>query len=151
MPFFRIVLDAINVRTLTRVGNRDKYEIEFPSENNAKEHLSAVLQKLHVNANPFSETQDKRLASQKVTKYNLRLEDALTGISLEIRTETLTINLVGPDATELRKHVPKDRFTFVADIDIFSVKPVAVEDFLPQELLRSNQKMAETRILPLLT
>ena len=148
--FFPFVFRSIDISNLTRVGNRRKYHRAFESEAESKAALAEVLEKHAIGGSLLSSASDDTLKDKRLCQAALRYVDDKIGIRLDIGTATTAFTVSGPTPPGLKEHLPGKRYSLQLDVDIYTVKPIPSGDMYAEEFLRSNGKMLETRILPLL-
>lgn len=148
--FFGSVFRALDVRMLTRVGHRTFHHEIHPTKEDVNRRIAFLARQANAGASFFSDSQDPRLSSKQVRKFALSFEDEKVGIRVSVDGANTKINISGPHTQIIRDQLPKPDEVVVADIDIYTIKPMPVSDLLVNELAKSNMKMIKTRILPLL-
>jgi hypothetical protein len=149
-PFTRVLFNSLEITSLTRVGHRMYFHCPFESKADAETYIHRLSKERSIGGALFDSTEDPRLSAKKLTSFALRFEDEKIGIRLEVSAGDDKVNVSGPHAATVRKHLPQGRDVAIADIDIHTLKLMPVSDLLVEEWIRSNSKMAKTRILPLL-
>ncbi len=149
--FINIVLRNLEVKTLTRVAQRVIYHILTESKAEAEERLEKFAKRHHAGANVLSSSGDERLSAKKLRELMLRFEDEKTGINITLKAGESVFNITGPNSDELRPHIPPPKYFLVFSADIYTKQPLAAAELIVSELIRSNDKLVSTRLLPLFT
>lgn len=147
--FFTLLIDNLELTSVTRVGHRQVYQKRFPSLDEAKKYVGSAAKHFGVDAAVFSKFNDFRLSGKSVTEFIVKFEDENTGIRLESTTNQSTY--IAPHwATESQREgtTSKTFYNAVCDVDTFTIKPIATDQISIIDILSGNKKMLETRILP---
>lgn len=148
--FFGAAFRVLEIRTLTRVGHRTFHHEAHPTKDEVNKRIASLGKRANAGAAFFAESEDPRLSAKHLRKFALSFEDEKIGIRVSVEGANTKISVTGPHAQTIRDHLPKPDEVIVADIDIYTLKPITVTDLLVTELTKSNLKMIKTRILPLL-
>lgn len=149
-PFLNLVIKVFEIRSITRVGHRSIYHHPLKDKAEVLAYINDMGKKNGAGGSFFATSEDPRLSSKRLSAFSLTFEDEKIGIRLNIHPANTKINVNGPIAGDLRRHLPPASDVVVADIDISTLKPLQPPDLLINELIKSNTKMLKTRILPLL-
>ena len=146
---FPLLLNTIEVSTITRVGHRLTYRYPFSTLELRDAALRSLLAR-HRFADGFVEAmKDERLKQKALSTVVVRFEDDKTGYRLELRSGQSTFQLPGGAPAAVLASVPPDEFCILLDVDIFTTAPLPASQLLADELVKSGLKLMNTRILPL--
>lgn len=149
-PFFELIFRSFDIRSVSRVGHRIFYNGSVDSETTVSDHIEKLGLNASAGGSFFSTSDDPRLRTKKLAAFCLTFEDEKVGIRVNVSEGTSNVEVAGPYAEEIRKHLPPPAEVVDADFDVYTLKPLNVSDLLITELTKSNAKMVKTRILPLL-
>lgn len=146
--FFEIIIDHLSVKTLTRVGNLNHYEMTFESEIDVLKALPRVGSLLGVKVSGILEqSQDSQLSSLRVQSFRTHLDNGKTGLMISGRHDKKESIISGPLAGVLARHLPPSFHCLNLEFDRFTLAPMSARDLIPSALLESNDKMFRTQIL----
>jgi hypothetical protein len=143
---FPFILKALKVSTLTRIGHRLFYELQADNTEDAKRLIHEIARACRLGADFFSSIDDARLREKTAEEILLRFSDEKTGIMCSLKPTITAFNVEGPEF--LRPQLPKPKYAVTFDVDVYTIPAISTELFMPEDLIKSNIKMIETRILP---
>ena len=145
---FPLILTETEIKTLSRVGNRIFFEHKTESDNQSRKIIDDLAVTSGIGVNLLKDTGDSRLENKSVEGFSVRFADEKVGIQLSLMATVTKLepSIKLPEAT--RKKLPPPEHAVTVDVDIFTRQPLDVALWIPQDYMRSNVKMVETRILP---
>jgi hypothetical protein len=135
--FFETVVHHLHISVFTRIGLRYMARKEFKSEDGAKAALASLAL---ANLKPT-----KRFnSSESPVEILFRWEDKEIGAFIRLKAETHLVKIAVP--AELRTAVPpvdKQIIGLTLDVDYYTVAPVEVEQWQPEEWLRQKLRIVK--------
>jgi len=149
--FFMTVLGTLEITNLTRIGNRVAHIKKVPDEKTGDTLVDKFAGVVGISGRIFSETDDPRLKNKRAGTFAVRFEDDGFGIRLELSSgyTMYSAPIWGKGARISEGRTTETVHMLTLDADIYTKAAVAIDQFAPQEIFRSNLKLMETRILPL--
>jgi len=146
-----LIINALQVKSFKRIGNRTKFVKKFPDAASASIAVQQFATKNNLKIDLFCNPNDL-LAKKAPTEFHLRFEDGVGGITVLVRTTSLKSQL-DPQYSELFSQTDAAQTLFFVelDFDIFTVGPIDSEACSPVDVILSNFKMLETLFLPKFT
>jgi len=147
---FEEVFRQLEVRTLTRIGNRITFEKRFSDAAQSIAYVDQAAKLFGLSTTLFEKSGDPRFLNQKLTNFVVRLEGTDTGMRIEA-----TSGQTQYKAPKWVKEKMRDGFVSYTDhfakcdVDVYTRTPLTPDQFLPAESMNSAVKLVETRILPL--
>jgi len=148
-PICALIFDTIQVTNIARLGNRLTYHCCFETVEEAAEQFRRITEGKDLGCNFLSTSEDPRLQSMSLNEISLNFKGDKLGVRLNIKTGKQVFNINGVVPEELRRHIPEDKAILILDIDVFTISGMSVEGLAVDEFLKSNTKLVETRIFPL--
>jgi len=145
--FFEIALDALKPGTLSRIGHRTTYLL--PVENLARARAYANKWGANNHMLLFAASEDERLRKKELVEMELKFQDELLGLTLTLKPIGIALNAKPHVLATFGLKLPPEQQFIAVDLDHYTKVATPIEAFLPAELMKSNWKLAETRILPM--
>ena len=143
-----ILVKAIELKNFTRVGHRIFHDLRTDSSEKAKALIHQIAAASNLGANLFQESSDDRLKGKALEELQLRFTDQKVGYMFSLQSTVKKFEISTPGAEAVNQKLPPPEFAVSFDADIYTIQPMPVDVLLVEELIKSNLKLIETRVLP---
>ena len=147
--FFPALFNEVGIKTLTRVGNRTVFHRKFDSVRDARGFVNGVA-RTNGGRVPILSDVGEPIQERQITEFLLRFEDEKLGFLIRLLTGTSGVELQGPHVEQFQAKLPPATPVAILDVDVYTAQTMAVETLVPEEFVKSNLKMIEARVIPLL-
>jgi hypothetical protein len=142
-----LVAKELRIETLTRIGHRVMFDWRVDSAERAKKLINEICTEMGLGLYALIDQSDVRLGSKVVEEFTVRYGDEKTGILFALRPTTTRFGLEMPGALSWEEKLPSPAHAATVDVDIYTSQLTEIGILHPEELIKSNLKLVETRIL----
>lgn len=144
--FFEIVIRKVNVKKLTRTGNRLTYHKSFGDEEASLNYIEKLHSSVHGKGSGLISDDVDFFKNTKTVQFSTRLESAKLGGTITIKAAKTGVELNGPVRLQKLVNVPNRSSVVVVDIDLYTLLPMYSSEFHPNQFMKSNVRMIADKI-----
>jgi len=134
------IFDAIaklaEIRSLERIGHRLNYHTYLPKLDDAKKEIDRLRKSLRIGGAFLNDWNDPLINRKILSEFAVRLEEANTGIRMEVNTGEIEATASGAAKAFVN-----------VDADLYTRTPVTIDSLIVDELVTQNRKWVEENLL----
>lgn len=142
-----IILEHLEVCTLTRIGNRIIFAQRRADLEAARQDLGKLAQSKGLAYDAFMDTDESHL-KKAPSEFLVRFEREQSGVTVHLKSSTIR-QQTAAGFSELFPESPKSAIHLIeADFDVYQHGPIEVDSCSVSDIIIGNVKMIESKYLP---